>query len=66
MKNTEIHKDFYLTPFNFIGLNVVETMSMDMYKEIAGGTLGAAVSLPGLWINRKGMLKNSKYNSDLR
>lgn len=51
---------FYLTPLNFIGLNLMETMSMDMCKEIGSGMPGAVVSLASMCINIKWMLNNSE------
>lgn len=58
---------FYLALFNFIGLNLIETMSMDKYMEIVeiGSRMPwALVSLSWSCTNRKRMLSSSEYNSE--
>lgn len=52
-------KLFYLMPFSFTGLDLRETMSMDMYKEISNVMPGAVVSLTWTCITEKNILNNS-------
>lgn len=45
MRSTGSSILFYLTAFNLIGWNLIETMSMDMYMEISRGMPGAILLL---------------------